>query len=252
MYKRSVLCQLSFFFMFMVGALQAEEVACPSCHSIGELPWYHQECRGCHGGGHDGQMAARSRRTEACTGCHAREKESFVASKHGVIATLESERMDFSRPLREGNIRSPTCSYCHFHNGQHQITLPSTEAAVRIAVRSTPCQDCHSPRFVKTWFISGERMIELGRMKQREIEAIGNEIVKMNSDRKQEVDIILKQMNEHMYNLSLGVGHAFPEAQWWQGHASLDGDLLRIKSLLSEILGTTTLNRGRLFFDFML
>ncbi len=35
-------------------------------------------------------------------------------------------------------------------------------------------------------------------------------------------------------NLRLGIGHQSPDYQWWYGHAALDGDLLRIKSVLSR------------------
>ncbi|MBF0180586.1 MAG: hypothetical protein HQM03_11240 [Magnetococcales bacterium] len=200
------------------------------------------DCSACHGMEHDGRMAGRARRNEACTtGCHQRESGSHALSKHGVIATLEGERMDFSLPLKEGNQRAPTCGYCHMHDNEHDAgtgilsLLPirgahGQENDPRAEARAAPCRDCHSPRFVETWFASGEQMLEIGRMKLREAEAVVS-----RHDGLPDAAGILQRMQEvHLRNVRLGVGHASPDDQWWHGHPALDGDLLRIKSLAGE------------------
>ena len=75
-------------------------------------------------------------------------------------------------------------------------------------------------------------MIELGRMKVRE----ASQVVTTHLNQNQEARTLLEQMQtDHLVNIRLGVGHQSPEAQWWQGHPALDGDLLRIKSLASDI-----------------
>ncbi|MBF0181382.1 MAG: hypothetical protein HQM03_15270 [Magnetococcales bacterium] len=187
-----------------------------SRHARAELP-----CESCHGTAHDGGMAARARRDQACvSACHAQEHGSHALSKHGVIAVLEGERMDFNLPLKEGNQRAPTCAYCHMHDNAHDMTS---------VARDRPCRDCHSPRFVETWFASGDNMVEIGRMKLREAEAVAA------GSADPEVGRLLHGMRDlHLRNVRLGVGHASPDDQWWHGHPALDGDLLRIKSLVGE------------------
>ncbi|MEO5346324.1 MAG: hypothetical protein H7834_08100 [Magnetococcus sp. YQC-9] len=199
-------------------------------------------CTTCHGHSHDGSMASRARPTATCiTGCHQAQGSSHALSKHGVIGTLEADRSDFSLPLKEGNQRAPSCAYCHLHANEHDesagiaplhplipplTTLP--EEAARAEARATPCRDCHSPRFVDTWFESGDRMVEIGRMKVREAEAV---VARFENP---EARAILERMKSvHLRNIRLGVGHASPDDQWWHGQAALDGDLLRIKSFAS-------------------
>ncbi|MEO5351926.1 MAG: hypothetical protein H7835_01765 [Magnetococcus sp. XQGC-1] len=192
------------------------------------------DCRSCHGATHDGGMAARARRNESCSGCHARESGGYLGSKHGVIALLEAERTDFSLPLREGNMRAPTCAYCHLHQGRHEVGGVSAD---REMARSLPCRDCHSPRFVETWFATGERMVEIGRMKVREAEGVVQQIVALGGEGAREAEEIQRAMvGEHFKNIRLGVGHQSPDEQWWHGHPALDGDLLRLKSLLGDLL----------------
>lgn len=206
------------------------------------------DCRSCHGTRHDGTMAAHSRRNETCTGCHSRENNSYIISKHGVIATLEAGRMDFSQPLRDGNFRTPTCAYCHMHAGNHDTgagmlpLMPATnqataDSASRSEARAAPCRDCHSPRFVETWFSSGDRMVEIGRMKVREAMDAVSRLDGQDADSAQKTRTIQQRMvNDHLGNVRLGVGHQSPDDQWWHGHPALDGDLLRIKSFLSDSL----------------
>lgn len=179
-------------------------------------------CPACHGTDHDGRMAARSRRNDACSGCHEVAAKSYTLSKHGVIATLEGERWDWSQPLREANTRAPTCAYCH---NSHALGRAD----------DAPCRDCHAPRLVETWFASGERMVELGRMKVREATEVVATIRQRNPERADQARTRLAEMRDvHLRNVRLGVGHQSPDDQWWHGHPALDGDLLRIKGLRGE------------------
>ncbi|MBF0416788.1 MAG: hypothetical protein HQL86_00870 [Magnetococcales bacterium] len=209
-------------------------------------------CEACHGAEHDGAMARRARPVEACAStCHARERSSHMLSKHGVIALLEGERLDFSLPLKDGNQRAPSCAYCHLHDTEHDAgagilpliplaAVSNASLTVRTEARAVPCRDCHSPRFVETWFSTGDKMVEIGRMKVREAETL----IARHED--VEAGKILARMKDvHLSNVRLGVGHASPDDQWWHGHPALDGDLLRIKSRIGEILsqGSQTMNR---------
>lgn len=218
-----------------------------SRHNLADL-----DCRSCHGAKHDGTMAAQARRNEACTGCHARESSSYTLSKHGVIATLEAKRMDFTQPLRDGNFRAPTCAYCHLHSGNHNIgaeifpLLPKAGCEAtpgdtsQAEARAVPCRECHSPRFVETWFLSGDQMLSIGRMKVREAMAVVTKTDDLNGDLADTIRIIQQRMTDHLSNVRLGVGHQSPDDQWWHGQPALDGDLLRIKSILSEHPGKQT------------
>ncbi|MBF0436824.1 MAG: hypothetical protein HQL77_15830 [Magnetococcales bacterium] len=105
------------------------------------------------------------------------------------------------------------------------------DIAARTEARAAPCRDCHSPRFVATWFATGDRMVEIGRMKVRE----ATQAAALRDD--PETRILLQRMrDEHLRNVRLGVGHQSPDEQWWHGHPAMDGDLLRIKSLAGSHL----------------
>ncbi|MBF0341724.1 MAG: hypothetical protein HQL95_12300 [Magnetococcales bacterium] len=197
-------------------------------------------CPACHGLEHAGLMARRARDNATCTGCHAGETKSYLLSKHGVIVALGGEGMDLSLALQAGNQRAPVCAYCHMHNGQHdagsglapQVARNVPPDAGRSVAREAPCRDCHSPRFVDTWFVSGNEMVELGGMKFREAQALVARF-----DNPQAREILQRMDKEHLRNVRLGVGHQSPDDQWWHGHPALDGDLLRIKTLFGEALG---------------
>jgi len=58
-------------------------------------------------------------------------------------------------------------------------------------------------------------------------------------------------MREHGRHVRIGVGHQSPDYQWWHGHPALDGDLLRIKGMVSDIerrrmptAGTASIRQG--------
>ena len=42
-------------------------------------------------------------------------------------------------------------------------------------------------------------------------------------------------MKIHFNNVYLGVGHQSPDYQWWHGQPALDGDLINIKSMISDL-----------------
>ncbi|MBF0628478.1 MAG: VTT domain-containing protein [Magnetococcales bacterium] len=203
------------------------EEPCEHCHAPLLPSWqqsrHHQtdvQCQACHGTRHTGEMAAHARRNESCISCHINENNSYKTSKHGVITTLEAERMDFTLPLTGGNLRAPTCAYCHLHQNAHASLQDQT----------APCRDCHSPRFVTTWMESGARNRAIGEMKYRE----AMELLATLPDRPpfQEATLRLREsLRHHLKNLTLGVGHQSPDELWWHGQAALDGDLLRVKSL---------------------
>lgn len=207
-------------------------------------------CLACHGDRHGG-AAAHARRTVVCTGCHGGPEgavaQSYRVSKHGVIATLEETRWDWSQPLSDGNYRAPTCAYCHMHGGDHAmggvqkpfdpLRDPSpTEIEAMVQRRVSPCLDCHAPRFARTWFQSGEGMIAVSRMKIREGRAVAAVIDQEGSpDAIQKKNRLMQQVGRHGRHVRLGVFHHSPDHQWWHGHPALDGDVLRLKGVLGDI-----------------
>ena len=193
-------------------------------------------CTVCHGEKHEG-AAMRARRDETCTGCHeGAVAHSYATSKHGVIMQLEREDMDWTRPLANANYRVPGCAPCHLHEGGHDTRagLAGNEETADhwLAV----CLSCHSPRYVRRFLETGERMVEIGRMKWREAEAL----VRAAEERFPSAALVpvrkrLDAMRAHLRNVRLGVGHQSPDYQWWHGHPALDGDLLRIKGLIGRL-----------------
>ena len=227
------------------------QTKCVSCHTENNpevvTAWrasFHDvDCIDCHGDRHGGS-AAHARKNSVCTVCHGGPEgaaaQSYRLSKHGVIAGLEEKRWDWSQTLADGNYRAPTCSYCHMHGGDHGLvgSKPASENIEETTERrSTPCLDCHSPRFVATWFKSGEAMVELGRMKSREAERVVEEIVQAGdiSMNRRAWGLMAVMTGKHLRNVRLGVFHQSPDHQWWHGHPALDGDLLRIKGLLGDM-----------------
>ena len=241
------------------------QVQCLSCHEERNLEivagWRKSvhatvqpqaDCLTCHGDRHGG-AAARARRSQTCTSaCHGgpngEATQSWRLSKHGVIASLEERNWDWSRPLADGNYRTPTCAYCHLHAGDHAMGGATVIAdpladpgAARleetIERRSEACRDCHSPRFTATWFASGERMIAIGRMKAREGKAVLEWIDALDDpDASRQAATLWNDMvKHHLRNVRLGVFHQSPDHQWWHGQPALDGDLLRLKGILGNI-----------------
>jgi len=100
---------------------KAEVTACLQCHSVAS------KCDSCHSR-HE-FSAAEARRPEACITCHSGpphpDDESYFASAHGQIYLAEGDNWDWSKPLRAGAYKTPTCAYCHMDNGQHQVANKS-------------------------------------------------------------------------------------------------------------------------------
>ncbi len=181
-------------------------------------------CIACHGDRHPG-MAAKARPNGACIACHGGPKavavRTYLTSKHGVIATIEEGRWDFTQPLADANYRAPTCAYCHFHDGGHGGGA-GEEAVADV------CVDCHSSRFAETIAAAGERGMEIGRMKLREAATVAEAAAELER-------MVEDMRGGALRDLRLGTVHHSPDYQWWFGQAALDGDLLRIKAALSRL-----------------
>ncbi len=100
---------------------KAEVTACLQCHSIAT------KCDSCHT--RHRFNAAEARRPEACITCHSGpphpDDETYFNSVHGKIYLAEGNDWDWSKPLRKGNYKAPTCAYCHMDEGRHQVANKS-------------------------------------------------------------------------------------------------------------------------------
>ncbi len=189
-------------------------------------------CAACHGDRHIKSLEG-ARKSSACVTCHGGEgspvAKSYFTSKHGVIAKLEATRWDWSKPLAEANYRAPTCAYCHMHEGRHGISAKG-EAL------DAACLDCHSPSYADSIRDAGKRGMEIGALKVREAEVaidVFSEDAKTAEPELNMLKAVLFRMNvQSLSSLRLGLGHQSPDYQWWYGQAALDGDLIRIKSLI--------------------
>jgi hydroxylamine dehydrogenase len=96
---------------------KAEVTACLQCHSVAG------KCDSCHT--RHRFSAAEARRPEACITCHSGpphpDDETYFASAHGQLYLGEGQEWDWSKPLRKGNYKGPTCAYCHMGDGKHQV-----------------------------------------------------------------------------------------------------------------------------------
>ncbi|MBI2559868.1 MAG: hydroxylamine oxidoreductase, partial [Planctomycetes bacterium] len=106
-------------FDWHVGKPAEEVSACAECHGIIE-----NRCDGCHT--RHKFSAAESRRSSACMMCHQgidhAEWEAWSGSTHGAIYEAEGDTWDWSKPVKAGNYRVPTCAYCHMQGGEHNTT----------------------------------------------------------------------------------------------------------------------------------
>jgi hydroxylamine dehydrogenase len=131
---------------------KAEVASCLQCHSVAT------KCDSCHT--RHRFSAAEARRPEACVTCHSGpphpDDDSYFASAHGKKYLAEAAKQDWSKPLAKGNYTTPTCAYCHMHNGQHQVAdktiwkfgllqvNPNTSGnELRRAAWVKVCSDCH-------------------------------------------------------------------------------------------------------------
>lgn len=199
-------------------------------------------CVACHGRSHQGS-AVSARVNTSCIGCHGGKKKpivhSYATSKHGVLYTLEHQTWDWSQGLARANYRSPSCAYCHLHQGNHNVSdgmrLEVLDKAEGNDLRGV-CHDCHAPRYIKRLFENGEAMLEVGRMKLREAEELLKQArTEFTVMQLAAVEQQFEKMRSHLKNVLLGVGHQSPDYQWWHGHPALDGDLLRIKGAIGEL-----------------
>jgi len=251
-----------------------ENSACLECHQQqnAELVAAWQEsvhaqtetlasCVDCHGNTHS-NAAAAARRDNICVDCHGGEDSpvihSYTTSKHGILVRLEQDEWDWGRPLELANYRAPGCSYCHMHQGNHNVSasvrvwspMEGAGAAERERVQEvmrTVCQDCHSPRYITQLFDNGERMLDIGRMKVREASGVLEQAEDEFSGAELAAarEHLVRMQSLHLKNLYLGIGHQSPDYQWWHGQPALDGDLLRIKGALGELRRTPVKDGGR-------
>ena len=202
------------------------------------------DCVACHGTAHE-DVAIRARQDQACVECHGGVKDpvvhSYSTSKHGVLMKMEAAQYDWRKPLAMANYRSPGCAYCHMHAAEHDVSvgvrrdIMQKSEAVQDAMRAV-CADCHAPRYIARLLENGEAMLEVARMKIREVDALIAQAAGKFSE--QQLSPIRQQrlkMQQHLANVSLGAGHQSPDYQWWHGQPALDGDLLRIKGMISEL-----------------
>ena len=211
---------------------------------------YIADCVSCHGASHDNNMV-RARYDSACIECHGGNKapvvHSYSTSKHGILMRLEHKQQNWNLPLKSANYRMPGCAYCHMHAGDHNVassvrkrTLLADTDAINLEQMQDKsqaiCQDCHSPRYVRQLFKNAESMLQIARKKIRE----ANKLIKQASsifseDELSDAKEQMNKMQQHLNNVYLGSGHQSPDYQWWHGQPAMDGDLLRIKGILSQL-----------------
>ncbi len=238
-----------------------ENMACIECHQKTDSQvisaWRNSihastqpvtDCVACHGKSHQ-TAASSSRKNNRCINCHGGKKapvvHSYTTSKHGIIMQLEQSSYDWQQSLSMANYRVPGCSYCHMHQGEHNVnrmtrhSLASSNEIniknIQINIRQT-CQDCHAPRYITHLLANAEAMLEIAHKKVRE----ADKIISMAADKftisqLQPAREIRQTMQQHLINVYLGSAHQSPDYQWWHGQPALDGDLLRIKSLVSDL-----------------
>ncbi len=211
---------------------------------------YIADCISCHSASHDNSLST-ARMDTACIECHGGNKapvvHSYSTSKHGTLMRLEKKQQNWDQPLKSANYRTPGCAYCHMHTGNHNVAnsvrkwtvLTDTDAHNLEQTQDklqTVCQDCHSPRYITQLLRNGESMLQIARKKIREanklIEQASSDFTENElSDAKKQ----MKKMQQHLKNVYLGAGHQSPDYQWWHGQPAMDGDLLRIKGIISQL-----------------
>ena len=237
------------------GVLNNEQ--CIQCHekteadlierwrnSVHAKPESRADCVDCHGTAHD-NVAIKARQDQVCIDCHGGAKDpvvhSYSSSKHGVLMKIEATRRDWTKSLAMANYRSPGCAYCHMHAAEHDVGISVRQDIMQESenvqdVMRAVCMDCHSPRYITRLLENGEAMLEVARKKIREADALIKQAT--NEFTEQQMSPLRQQrqkMQQHLVNVSLGAGHQSPDYQWWHGQPALDGDLLRIKGLISEL-----------------
>ncbi len=185
-------------------------------------------CNSCHGDTHEGS-AAKARRDRGCIGCHEGPvSHSYGTSKHGVVTRLEKGGHKWRPPLQRGNYRTPGCSYCHLHDGDHGNSMAPDRGP---EVRQWICSGCHSPRYVRELFANAQRQLEIADLKLTE----GETLLRSAGEPLPDSFAGLRHaLDQHRQNVLLGVGHQSPDYQWWYGQPALDGDLIRIRDAVAD------------------
>jgi|GEM_PF-855597 len=208
-------------------------------------------CLSCHAATHR-NTAAKSRQNSTCIDCHGGKKapvvHSYRNSKHGAIMAISRKKFNWENPLTEANYRVPGCAYCHMYNGQHdtkQSIQDPLSRSTNLSKQQTEqllrktfgiCANCHAPRYIKQLFANGENMKKMARKKVNEAKHLIQSLGKQFSTHElKNIQTQFKSMQNHLSNVYLGIAHQSPDYQWWHGQPALDGDLLRIKSMLSEL-----------------
>ncbi len=213
------------------------------------------DCIQCHGNSHQDALK-KSRPNSVCINCHGGKKSplvhSYSTSKHGAIMQMRKNKTDWSKRLKLANYRVPGCSYCHMHDKQHntKITIRSKASSrtanqvdmeihfleKRMQQTVGVCFNCHSLRYIKRLFENGESMLAIAQKKLDEAQQLLDQLTSQYPDktltpiRKQ-----FKRMRKHHHNVYLGIAHQSPDYQWWHGQPALDGDLINIKSMISDL-----------------
>ncbi len=159
----------------------AEEVtACAACHGKAE-----NTCDGCHTR-HEFSKA-EARKPAGCAVCHRGldhyEYEMWMQSYHGLLYAANGASWDWTKPMKPQNYQTPTCSYCHMQNGNHNQQAFSTvnssmgvDLVDRGAVKYKKtrnawiktCSGCHSSRFARDQLEAVDEAVKLAFTKWRE------------------------------------------------------------------------------------
>jgi hypothetical protein len=165
------------------------------------------------------QAPAGSFNQAQCVACHGEtssEVYGWRLSKHGVLARISTPG------------RAPGCVDCH---------TPKAHKPADAEAMGQACGRCHSPRYVETLRVNGERMLEVGNMKQREALALLTRARgQFPATALRDMERHYEHLQKHLRNVRLGVAHQSPDHQWWHGHPALDGDLLRLKGAYDELM----------------
>jgi len=137
-----------------------EVLSCLQCHSVAT------KCDSCHT--RHSFSAAEARRSESCITCHSGpphpDDKTYFASAHGKVYSEEGGDWDWSKPLKKGNYKAPTCAYCHMEEGVHSVAHksiwkfgireinPNTSGNKVLRERWVKlCMDCHQEEESRGW-----------------------------------------------------------------------------------------------------
>ena len=218
------------------------------------------DCIKCHGNSHQDALK-KSRPDSICINCHGGKKSplvhSYSTSKHGAIIQMRKNKIDWNKRLKLANYRVPGCSYCHMHDKQHntKTTIRSKASSItanqvgmekhslekqwlekRMQQTVGVCFNCHSLRYIKRLFENGESMLAIAQKKVDEAQQLLDQLTSQYTDKKlTTIRKQFKRMKKHYHNVYLGIAHQSPDYQWWHGQPALDGDLINIKAMISDL-----------------